>query len=527
MQERNVAGRLYESRERKLPARFLLLVLMACSAIAVAQPAGAEDPQLAIWRQEAQAFCTPTPPADITIDLASDSSAQEIERSLRDGAFTVAFINANPFAFRYRVDEEIKLIGEPDLANWFLAKIPVPEAPKAPVVPNDTAKILMAPPVGGGPSCIVRLDTAAKAAADAAVKAESELKSVAAAVTAYDGNLRAARADFDARLNSARGARSCVDVVALARHAATVILPPEELPDHHRSEQAIDAFRDTIGALAGEIEQCPSSFFEASLAGFRAAHRESSEGLGTAKEQIRLLGEHREALRKAKLEIDSILAQQSRFHWTRKYDFARAREVSLSVFRATPDQKEFPTKPQHTLAVEAGRQRFLLAPGMLISALDPIHFTRAQGFSQNEDGSFVLGSDGNRILTPVIVREEESEERLAPMLALHTYLGSIGNRRRGWYITLGVGENWAKEGLDAELLGGLTWEVVPRQGFLTLGALNGVVEHLRSGFWEGRALPEELGEAVPVRKDREWGVALGFTWKTSAAAAAAKPESKP
>ena len=130
-----------------------------------------------------------------------------------------------------------------------------------------------------------------------------------------------------------------------------------------------------------------------------------------------------------------------------------------------------------------------LAAGAAFSMLDQTDFGAVQGVERKKDGEPVLTADNKLNLTRVVGTKDEADQRVTPMIALHTRIAEGHGYISGYHVTFGFAGNVANNGVNLEYLTGLSFSFAEERFFLTLGAYNGRVEKLQDGFYKGLALP--------------------------------------
>lgn len=211
--------------------------------------------------------------------------------------------------------------------------------------------------------------------------------------------------------------------------------------------------------------------------------------------------------------LDTIRKRSGAFFTTRLIGpFLEPTNAQITQKRKKTEEAKFPENPHGQVTLNfGGRQRFALAVGAAYSSLGLTEFQAVQGFERDRGGERVLGDDMEPNLTRVIGIDEDSSERVTPMLALHTRIAPHFWIFDGLHLTLGINGNFT-DGATLESLAGLSLSFAEERFFLTLGGYYGRVKTLEGDFFVGAALPEDVAE-VPVRNDREWDFGFALTYK--------------
>lgn len=430
--------------------------------------------------------------------VAAGDAALDLRRS-RSASTVVWFYGANPFGFDYKVDATETALTD-DAGAIFFSRLPVPKIDEATAEAETAAEQERQRSLAPSTQGAAQVDSC-----EALATKLRELKTLIASAEPTVGSVELQRQSIAALLAAAKGTTSCVRAVEAARKIGEVQLTPIADLDAVAGEIR----RMEIAALV-ELERTrqatpPCSAWKelADLAARLSKDAQTArDAVGESKKMVVALGAEQ-------ARVAGVLANPDYFRFSRAYGpYDEATTVDIAVLRRASGEKDFPKEPLKRLPLAFGQKRFRLAAGLSIAFLPSQDYGPVQGFSLGEEGRPLLDAEGKPVVSTVVGLADDGDERLSYLLGLHVFLGNT--RAVDWHGTVAVTDNALDEGFDVETLLGIS--ISPRDGkfMLTVGAYRGRVEELRTGFYEGRALPTGVAE-VPVRTDHDWGPALAFT----------------
>ena len=506
---------------RSVALAFVPLLLLAQAAQA------ADPPQ-----------CIPPPQAEgvfrYVIDL-TDGSNQGKSRYRPEDEVEIVLTNKNPFLFDYRIKIEEQAIPEPALQGFF-ALFGLPNA-------SDAARLAALPAVSVMDASDPKISLACRnALANEKVKKLStqqvELRKAYETLQEQakdvDNLLGALKSEVDVQEKKLKDpAAACSSLVEAASNIVAAVKKRFGDTSDAGLPRKIAQLEEGLKKLTDLVETQTKSITEARtfLTGSGCTPQEIKDGVGDFELVVDLLGQNlspknpkglrsvitdlqtgaREAQEKAK-GIEEILQRPQNFLETRQvgnYDEITLVTVTVDV---TPKSglSAPPPPAKHIKKLRfGGRQRFALAAGAAFTPLDYIKFGMVQGVELNAEGNPV-GSPPN--IKRVVGFEEESSQRVSPLIMLHTRLREGSRWNSGYHFSFGFAGNIADGGVNLEYLVGPAISFAEERFFITLGAYNGRTEELRDGFFLGQPLPD-LITSPPVVKGRDWDWGFALTYK--------------
>jgi hypothetical protein len=463
------------------------------------------------------------------IDLATATPGTRVHYSTSNQV-QIVFINKNPFLFDYRIKIEEKALPEPDLAAFFKLVNASSTAPlltnlnsllpnnampplKQVELPNcKTAGSMAITALSGELGKLVDLYTSLKQ------QAETSAASLAAwqkGITAKEEKLKDANAGCEALVRSAtdvtgaidewldesrpgfgqtlKSFKAGLDSLKMGVSAFEVSIAAQQIV--LKQQMCLDAtiviivapFKDKLKSLQDQLDPKNEQGLQKAAANFDAAVKELSS-------------KHD--------DIAAVLKDPRNFQEVRTVgDYDEITLVTITVDRKKREEKDFPSSAFLTQKLRfGGRQRFALAMGAAFSGIDTTSFKVVQGLPLNQDGT-PNGTTAAR----VVAIDEQSNQRLSPLVMLHTRLYD-GTSSIGFHFSLGFAGSTGNNGVNLEYLVGPSISFGEERFFLTFGAYNGRTQRLQNGFWVGKALPDSVPD-VPVIKGRSWDWGVAATYK--------------
>lgn len=474
----------------------------------------------------------------VIVDLATGNISGERQFPARK-AVEVVFLNANPFFFDYKIDQKTVISPEPGLAAFlaFLPQAPNAGQSTAPAPPAGDAAPAPTPPTPASPDDLeprfviegrcddrdieLAQDAAGIVGGNAALLdrrsvARQAIINLAAEIQTNANNLNTALAELRAATTcqdmstKANLVGSAIQMATLQNTTTTVATAQQNLETAIKGyEHRIDTFKELllpqcrIAIVSREVDKLVTH-----LDTYRAFGKQLETDLVAAKKSMGLLETEQK-------RVAGILGKPELFHYRVEVPGSDgSATATVEVFRKELGAKDFPTNPQIELELGfGGRQRFTLAAGAAFSSLESLEYDSVQSFALDPNGELILDMDGKPMLTSTVGRVDGSDHRIVPMFALHTRLGKSDPFPgvSGVHLTFGLTAK-IDTTTDVEYLLGVSFSLAEERAFLTLGVYNGVIERLRPGFFEGQALPEDLGD-IPVETERDWDFVFAFSWR--------------
>lgn len=494
----------------------------------------------------AEILCAvPAKPADTeqyVIDLANGSATGKTRYPLEEQV-QVVFMNKNPFAADYRFTLKEDVIAEQALLAFLQLFQTVP----APAIPNLTQNTT--PPSQPAPQNVAPssppsdCEAALERAKDSLHETEKDLlldfgdlKLRAEAISGAFAQLKTSIAPHEKILGDP--SQPCASVVPAANSITSAISnalnPKTQDSLGQRLEQfqtKLDEFRVAVTQATALPKKLQKDFTEAEctvaevgaiddqLAGFNKTLQSLKDSLAPGNDQslAKAAKDFAKAAEDAQAKakgIADLLKPQNFLEIRTAGDYDEITVVTISVDRKAKDTAAFPAAPYIVKKLRfGGRPRFALAAGAAFTTLAQTDYGAVQGVERKADGTPVLTADGKPTLTRVVGIKDEADQRVTPMIALHTRLGDGGNGLfSGIHLTFGFAGNVANNGVNLEYLTGVSFSFAEERAFLTLGAYNGRVEKLQKGYFEGLALPAAITED-PVIRGRDWDFGFALAYK--------------
>lgn len=496
--------------------RWIPRLLTAALTLGLTAPAPAQNPPQ----------CPQPTKTDNTVivDLATGNISGERQFPARE-AVEVYSLDANPFFFEYKFENKTIVNEETGLAAFLQAFVPTapsapaqgePEQAEAPAADEEQA-----PTPAADFSCDVDGAIDQEKIGKGVAKLGTARQDVQNALRVLANQIENSKLGLHAELTKLRAESTCQGIVRQAESISSGRLDFAGAVGDVETAQAalhteiidqearIDRVKETLFAA------CPFSTVRREVEKLDRhldTYRVFLEASGT---DVKTAGE---AIASQQKVIDGVRATLGKpdlfFHHQTIQGPDGSGSVTIKAFRKEIGAKDFPTAPHVELELGfGGRQRFTLAAGAAFSSLESLEYDSVQAFALDPNGELVLDMDGKPMLTSTVGRVDGSDHRIVPMFALHTRLGKSDPFPgfSGVHLTFGLTAK-IDTTTDVEYLLGVSFSLAQERAFLTLGAYNGVIERLRPGFFEGQALPEDLGD-IPVETERDWDFVFAFSWR--------------
>ncbi|NJL29770.1 MAG: hypothetical protein HC897_18710 [Thermoanaerobaculia bacterium] len=495
--------------------RWIPRLLTAALTLGLTAPAPAQNPPQC-----------PQPTSNkntVIVDLATGNVSGEREFPARK-VVEVYFLNANPFFFEYKFENKTIVTEETGLAAFLKAFAPT--APSAPAQDQPEQAEVPAAAAARTPTpatitCDVAGTIADEKVSEGATALQQRHAKVQAALKSLADQIEKGKLKLQAELTSLRAETSCQGIVRSAGIIAARAL------DYQAGIQAVKtertALENAIIDQEARIDSVKEKLFTAcSYSTVRREIEKLDRHLDSYRTFLETSGKDLEkadeAIASQQKVIDgarATLAKPDLFYYHQTIQGPDGSgSVTIKTFRKEIGAKDFPTTPHVELELRfGGRQRFTLAAGAAFSSLESLEYDSVQAFALDPNGDLILDMNGKPMLTSTVGRVDGSDHRIVPMFALHTRLGKSDPFWivSGVHLTFGLTAK-IDTTTDVEYLLGVSFSLAEERAFLTLGAYNGVLERLRPGFFEGQALPEDLGD-IPVQTEREWDFVVAFSWR--------------
>ncbi|MCP3959413.1 MAG: hypothetical protein GY719_16305 [bacterium] len=358
---------------------------------------------------------------------------------------------------------------------------------------------------------------------DAVVAALAELR---ANFTGYETKIKKAAEDSKAKEAALHAKAECLLLVSsFSQYKAALNWPAVKA-----ARTAVDAKAKELGdgtktGLVKELMDGRAVFNGERTAGCKAEFDEAEKPVKAALALARgMQGDVADGLKKHEptqkalnandQKMTKLLADTSKFHMTRVVGpYLDPTEVTLTAKSKKSGDKTFPGTPDATAVFSfGGRARFAISVGVAFSSLEGPEYDDITRFELEPSGMRVLDDDGEPKLGRVLGLVDDSENRVAPLLMLHTRFAEGKGVFSAYHVSLGLTARVGTASSAVEYLVGVSASLAEERFFITLGGYYGRVETIDEGFWVGALLPSEITE-LPVRDDREWAPGISLSYK--------------
>jgi hypothetical protein len=504
----------------------VLVFLLGVQAQAEAQVANPAD-----------TLCTsPAPPGVLqyVINLVT-GSGQGSNRYKTQDDVEIVFENKNPFLFDYQFKIKEEALPEPGLESFFKL-FSASTTPALAALPSATARGI------SDASENLEFDCQQALQSEEVKKLSSQEKQLLedyASLTAQTKEIskifNELKGEIDVQEKKLRDpAAACPSVVGAASQIVAAIQKRFDPAASGNLNERITQLEKGLAELAKSIErqslsidaaheilkgsECSRATIQKAVGGFettldllkKSLDSKDPKGLRQALPDFQTAA--KEAQDKAK-GISEVLQSSQNFRETRQVgNYDEITLVTITVDRKKKDETAFPSSPYIVKKLRfGGRQRFVLAAGAAFSSLDQIHHGIVQGVELDANGDVVL-VNGAPNVTRVVGIEEESSQRVSPLIMLHTRLFEGSSWNSGYHFSFGFAGSTANNGIELEYLIGPSLSFAEERFFLTFGLYNGRTEELRKGFFIGRQVPALITSA-PIVKGRDWDFGFAASFK--------------
>jgi hypothetical protein len=483
----------------------VLVVLVGCQIRAEAQVAA-----------PVATLCTPEPPGPgvfrYAVDLATKRTTGKRHYQAEDEV-QIVFTNKNIFLFDYNITVKEVPIPEPGLETFFKVFNTSPTAALLAAVKTPGEKSGGTPP----PKCINALMDLENLRTQ-----YNDLKRQANEITLKFKELKDG-ADPEQRF---RSEMTCPEMVQVASEIVSLV---DSSLDESRAGslgQKLKLFGEALKKYQDAIEQqsateaaframltqagCPPLIVQLGVEDFKTLLQsvDPNNDKGLRKVSADFASAAQDA-RTASKKISDALKDPLNFFEVDFKDFGLPNNIDIAVERKRKSDTKF--APYFNTTLFGGRQRFALAAGVAFTSLDMKTYKSVQGFELDSSGNLVM-NNGQPNLTRVVGRDEDSSERVTPLIMLHTRVSEGNSWNSGYHLSFGFAGNLAGNGVNLEYLIGPSISFAEERFFITFGAYNGRTERLQKGFFPGRALPNTITD-VPVTRGRTWDWGFAATYK--------------
>jgi hypothetical protein len=228
--------------------------------------------------------------------------------------------------------------------------------------------------------------------------------------------------------------------------------------------------------------------------------KDTLEKASSAKTELEKLEKQEPELKKARKNIDDVLASPDAFVERRQLPaFDRPARYDLKLTRDPLGDGD--TKTAELGSVRIGKNRFSVSAGLGISFIEEETFGRQQA----------PGEDGDPVSTFAVT--ERSSEHLAGVFQLNARLVSWGkNNQAGFHWSLGAEISSDDGSTELSLYTGPTFGFLDDSLFFTLAFHQRSVEEL-SGFEVGDPIPMEVMDPLPTTKEDKGGLLFTVTYR--------------
>lgn len=441
-----------------------------------------------------------------TIDLSNGLTTGRTRYKV-DDQVQLIFKNKNPFVYDYAFKVEEREIPEPALNTFFKAYNTSPTATLAALAAQTAPTVALSedPECAALRPTLVNRETRYMASYD-------RLRQLAPELVLQFKELRA---DVTSEENDLKQQSECEALVQEALEVTELLETTFDESKPKSLGSKLKQFHDDLGSFEVDLRDQALG-----LARFKqldcSARGTFESNLQAAREKLE--SEDPPGLRKATREFDAAAKElktkgekisdvlQSRNNFTviqEVGDYDTITEVTITIdrgLRPAPPSL-FTTKKLRF----GGRQRFVLAAGAAFSPLDLITYKAVQGTKPGAAGA-----------APTVIRvvglDQESSQRVAPLIMLHTRFNEGWRAVSGFHFSFGFAGQFGDNGANLEYLLGLSTSFAEERAFVTLGAYNGRIQKLGNGFKLGDELPTAVTDP-PVSKGRDWDWGFAFTYK--------------
>lgn len=424
----------------------------------------------------------------VTIIKVDANTGELLEGSLNVGAgskLRVDFLGKNPFKYAYRFGTTSQLADSVAVAQY-LKRLPVTVGSATAGVETGARPKAM----GGidGAKCepvkewLDTLSNRLKDLEDRGKKLDTDLKGAQGFIKLYETLVnKTDSASFTTT-------EACLQTVVPVDDFMKTQVPT--LPS------GVEKFPDEVAALELMLKNPPKP------EGTDCAAAQLGERLKTviaAKEEAGKVINALHMAEKAQGTIRDLLQDPEVFHASRFPVLTNeATVVHVQLFRRNLRQESSSEQAVGAFDIKAGRGRFFITAGALVSILPYRHVVRQQGRVTPE-------SD----VTTLFAYEEESKFLVAPAVLLSVRFVDIPNIESAVHATFGVLGTQ-----DAfEIVVGPSFAFAGERVFITLGAHAARREELSGGFQVGQPVPEALTDPLPTTKGWKVGAAAGLSFR--------------
>lgn len=347
-----------------------------------------------------------------------------------------------------------------------------------------------------------------------------------ASFSSYEGKVKKAAEDSKKResalyakaacsvlVNSFKDYRKALNWAAVKVARADVDAKASALGDGN-NPGLIKKLKAAQGKFEGERTLACKAEFDEALKPVAAALKLAAELQGDVDEGLKEHKSTQEELKTNNDKMTEILGDPSRFHTTRVVGrYLDPTEVTITTKSKKSGDKTFPTTPDATVVLHfGGRPRFAISVGAAFSSLEGPEYDDITSFELDASGNRVLDRMGEPKLGRVLGLVDDSDNRVAPLLMLHTRFAESKGVFSAYHLALGLTARVGTDSSAVEYLVGFSASLAEERFFITVGGYYGRVEQVTDGFFVGAPLPTEITD-LPVRKDREWAPAVSLSWK--------------
>lgn len=497
-------------------------------------------------------LCEPTIPSFakvIEIDAATLGTTRPPDPLRLRDEVTVLVVNKNPLLFDYRLEGREVVVADTGLAEGIAMLFPFAKAfggadetkdtPEQPLAATGTLEAFM----GTNALLLERSEKTPKADPCAPLQRRLDeiddrhrgLKNLRETTFAKASAAVGRHAIFIERTTATRTATltaglACPDLktaITGYRGAVTAFAGSTALPD---LAQAIRSLRSALDTQATDLATLPQAAralawecrdrlepsiwvweqrvagYRADLADFEVVQKRLTSDLATAEKNV------------AAINAALSQAQPAFFSLLEFGPYERPTDVFVKLSsRPAADPKATYAQLGEWKLNFGGAARFALAAGAAYSRLGTRTFERVHGFARDREGAIVI-EDGDEVSGQIVGIDEESNQRVGPLVMLHTRLGSrfrlFGSEhvRTAFHLSFGLSAGIVDDDLTGNLLVGPSLSFAEERLFLTAGGYYGNNQTLGGNLFVGGLVPEEVTE-IPVVREGHWKFGAAVTYR--------------